>query len=154
LVDDASFETRFVSVRPRLVGLCTSLVGADDAQDVVHDTYLVARRQISQLRDPSALETWLARIAVNLCYSQHRRRRRVVVAEIAETGTAPTRDLALRELIERLPARERTIVVLHYGHGYRLEEIAEMLSLTYTNVRSIIARTRKRLFRQWSEGGQ
>jgi DNA-directed RNA polymerase specialized sigma24 family protein len=38
---------------------------------------------------------------------------------------------------------------LHYGHGYRLEEIAVLLDLTHTNVRSIIARARKRLFASW-----
>jgi RNA polymerase sigma factor (sigma-70 family) len=48
-----------------------------------------------------------------------------------------------------LPPRERTVLVLHYGHGYQLDEIATLLDLTHTNVRSIIARTRKRLFHAW-----
>ena len=63
----------------------------------------------------------------------------------------PTSDLALREMIERLPLRERAILVLHYGHGYSLEEIAGILSLSYPNVRALISRTRRRLYRQWKE---
>jgi RNA polymerase sigma-70 factor (ECF subfamily) len=148
-----AFEERFAAARPRLLALCTSFVGSHDAQDVVQDVYVMARRRIGQLRDPAALEGWLSRIAVNLCYAHHRRRRWVHVAEIAGHATAEqSRDLELRELIERLPARERTVLVLHYGYGYRLEEIADMLSLSHTNVRSIIARTRQRLFRQLQEG--
>jgi DNA-directed RNA polymerase specialized sigma24 family protein len=62
---------------------------------------------------------------------------------------APTSDIGLRELVEGLPPRDRTVLVLHYGHGYGLEEIATLLDLTHTNVRTIIARTRKRLFAAW-----
>ena len=58
-------------------------------------------------------------------------------------------DIGLRELVEKLPPRERTVLVLHYGHGYRLEEIAVILDLTHTNVRTVIARTRKRLYADW-----
>ena len=61
----------------------------------------------------------------------------------------PDSDLGLRELIERLPARQRTILVLHYGHGYSLREIAELLDLTHDNVRAIVVRTRRRLFSDW-----
>jgi DNA-directed RNA polymerase specialized sigma24 family protein len=50
-----------------------------------------------------------------------------------------------------LPLRERAIVVLHYAHGYTLEEVARLLSLSYPNVRALISRTRRRMYREWSE---
>jgi RNA polymerase sigma-70 factor, ECF subfamily len=150
---ELSFDERFAAARPRLLSLCTSLVGNVEAHDIVQDVYIQAHRRLDQLRNPAALEGWLARIAVNLCYSYHRRQREVV-REISPAVSAPAeRDVALRELVERLPARERTILVLHYGHGYRLEEIALLLSLSHTNVRTIIARTRRRLLREWREAG-
>jgi DNA-directed RNA polymerase specialized sigma24 family protein len=100
--------------------------------------------------------TWCrTRIAVNLSFSHHRRGRRLreLLPALLPRRAAPP-DLGLRELVEQLPARERTVLVLHYGHGYRLEEIAALLDLTHTNVRTIIARTRKRLHAAWlrSEG--
>jgi RNA polymerase sigma factor (sigma-70 family) len=64
------------------------------------------------------------------------------------------RNLALRELVERLPPRQRTVLVLFYAYGYGLDEIAELLSLSHTNVRSIIARTRRRLLAEWQEDAQ
>jgi RNA polymerase sigma factor (sigma-70 family) len=55
------------------------------------------------------------------------------------------RDVALRELIERLPPRERTLVVLHYGYGYRVDDIAAMGGLSAVNVKTILFRARRRL---------
>ena len=48
-------------------------------------------------------------------------------------------------LVEQLPIRSRAVLVLHHGYGYSLAEVAEILGLTHTNVRSIAARSRRRL---------
>ncbi len=151
LLADLAFEHRFEAVRERLVALCASLVGPDDAEDIVQDVYLLAHQRIGQLRDAAAFEGWLRQIAVNRCFGHHRRRGRFTALVGDLTARFGERDLDLRELIERLPPRERTILVLHYGHGYRLDEIAGMLALSHTNVRSIVARTRRRLAAAWRE---
>ncbi len=149
-------DRRFPELRPSLLRVATSLVGCDEAEDVVHDTYLQARRSVRQLRDLGAVEAWVYRIAINICYARHRRWTRARSAEgaaqRAASLAAAVPDLALRDLIERLPGRERVILVLHYGHGYGLDEIAELLDIKHATVRSIIARTRQRLYRQLSEG--
>lgn len=152
MIDRAEFDRRFGIARPRLEAVCASLVGASDAPDVVHDVYLQALRRLGQLRDPDQLEAWLSRIAINACYSLHRLRRRWRLADypLAVLEAQGSRDIALRELVERLPARERTVLVLHYGHGYGLDEIAVLLGINYATVRSLIARTRQRLYREWS----
>lgn len=149
-----ALDDRFELARPRLVRLCVSLVGEEYAEDVVQESYLVARRGIGQLHNPDAIESWLKRIAVNLCYDLHRRRRRLVerLPRLARENEVVGRNLALRELVERLPARQRTVLVLFYAYGYGLDEIAELLSLSHTNVRSIIARTRRRLLAEWQAG--
>lgn len=146
---DRQFEVH----RPGLVRLCASMVGADDADDIVQDTYMVARRRLAQLQDPAALGSWLKRIAVNRCYDGHRRRRRLIerLPLLHRSIAHSQRDLSLVELIDRLPARQRTVLVLHYAHGYALNEIAELLSLSHVNVRTIIARTRRSLLEAWKE---
>lgn len=146
----ADFDARFAQARERLLRITASLVGAVDAEDVVQDTYLLGRRRFGQLRDGAAFEPWLTRIAVNLCFGRHRRGRRLRQLLPALLPRRPSAsDIGLRELVEQLPPRERTVLVLHYGHGYRLEEIAALLDLTHTNVRTVIARTRKRLYAAW-----
>ena len=148
-VDD--LDARFERARPRVLAVARSILGAEGAEDVVQDTYLAARLRIDQLRDASSLDRWLARIAENLCY--HVLRRTAMegrhLPRLAEQATDS--DPALRDLIERLPLRERAILVLHYAHGYTLEEVAGLLSLSYPNVRALISRTRRRMYREWSE---
>jgi len=148
----ADFDARFALARQRLLRITASLVGADDAEDVVQDTYLLGRRRFDQLRDDAAFEPWVTRIAVNLCFGRHRRGKRLreLLPALMPRRSAAS-DIGLRELVEALPPRERTVLVLHYGHGYRLEEVAALLDLTHTNVRSIIARTRKRLYAAWQK---
>jgi RNA polymerase sigma-70 factor (ECF subfamily) len=146
----ANFDARFAMARERLLRITASLVGATDAEDVVQDTYLLGRTRFDQLRDGAAFEPWITRIAVNVCFGRYRRLKRL--RELLPTllpRKAPASDIGLRELVEKLPPRERTVLVLHYGHGYRLEEIAAILDLTHTNVRTVIARTRKRLYTAW-----
>ncbi len=151
--DEASdFDARFAVARGRLLAICSPLVGGNEAEDVVHDTYLAGRVRYSSLRDPDAFEAWLIRIAINRCMDRHRRGARVLpLGPRHEARSASDRDLGLRELIERLPPRERTILVLHYGHGYGLQEIGQLLDLSHTNVRTIIARARQGLLRQMRE---
>jgi RNA polymerase sigma-70 factor (ECF subfamily) len=144
---DAAFER----ARPRLLAIARGLVGAAGAEDVAHDTYLTARERIGQLRDPAAIEAWLARIAIHRCYRQRQRRLHLdrLLPWLQRTPTSSS--LELRELVERLPARERTILVLHYGHGYSLAEIGQLLEITHVNARAIISRARRRLVAAWLE---
>jgi len=148
------FDRRFAAVRPKLLAICSGLVGTDAAEDVVQDSYLRGRSRFAQLRETEAFEAWIVRIAVNLGHTHERRRRGLIsrLPSLFRSQRGPvTPDLGLRELIERLPTRERTVLVLHYAHGYRLEEIGRLLGLSSTNVRTIIFRARRRIAEQWPE---
>jgi RNA polymerase sigma-70 factor, ECF subfamily len=150
-----AFDAAFELARPRLAGVARSLVGPDLAEDAVHDTYLLARERHRQLRDPLALGGWLHRILVNRCFELHRRRRRSrvdpagVSAEPSE-APAPESSIDLRAAIDGLAPRDRTVLVLHYGHGYSFLEIAAMLEISHANVRAIASRGRRRLYRAYA----
>lgn len=152
-VDLATFDRNFAEARERVLRVCIGLVGRDHAEDVLHDTYLRTRDRRSQLRDSSLFEAWICRAAINLCFNRHRDRRRLLdrLPRLAQSIQQPQTDAGLRELIERLSPRDRTVVVLHYGYGYRLEEIADLLGLTPVNARTILFRARRRLGAQLRE---
>ena len=143
------FDARFERARPRVLAVARAIVGAGQAEDIVQETYVVARSRIGQLRDPAATDRWLARIAENLCYQVLRRSATHARHAARLIEDSPASDPALRDLVERLPLRERAIVVLHYAHGYSLEEIAAILGIGYPNTRALISRTRRRLYRDW-----
>src|SRR5215212_10693854 len=148
---DVDLDSAFASARPRLLRIAASLVGADTAEDVVQDTYITARARIGQLRDPAAVEAWLARICVHRAFRVRRRGSRLLellnrIPRQAVTPASGAR-LELRELIEALPPRERAVIVLQHGHGYSLVEVAELVGVTHANARKLSSRARTRLLR-------
>jgi DNA-directed RNA polymerase specialized sigma24 family protein len=116
---DVDLDSAFASARPRLVRIAASLVGIDTAEDVVQDTYITARSRIAQLRDPAALEAWLARICVHRSFRVKRRGKRLhelLGALPFPRVTQPASGrIELHELIEALPPRDRAVVVLQHG---------------------------------------
>jgi RNA polymerase sigma-70 factor (ECF subfamily) len=152
----AAFDARFSAGRERLVRICAGFIGVDQAEDVVQDAYVRGRARFDQLRDLDLFDAWMTRIAINLCVNRQRRNARLRdrLRELVSRPTAPPRDIGLRELVERLPPRERTVLVLHYGHGYRLDEIARLSGLSSTNVRTIVFRARRRLADELHRSGR
>jgi RNA polymerase sigma-70 factor (ECF subfamily) len=143
-----NFDDRFALVRDKLQRICSGLVGPDLGQDIVQDTYLRARSRFHQLRSSDAFESWIIRIAVTQCYNATRRGRSSGVISAGDPDTSspsPHRDVGLRELVAALPPKERTLVVLHYGYGYRVDEIAIMVGVPAGTARSILFRARKHL---------
>ena len=60
--------------------------------------------------------------------------------EMEYTGTDE-----LAACIAKLPARQRSIIVLKYHHGYELKTIAKMLDITYANALKIEFRAKEKL---------
>jgi DNA-directed RNA polymerase specialized sigma24 family protein len=96
----ADYDARFTSARDRLVRVCTALVGTDAAEDVVHDAYLRGRSRFVQLHDLDLFESWLTRIAINLCVNRQRRARslRDLIPHLIRGPQAAPRDIGLRHL--------------------------------------------------------
>ena len=147
---DDDFHNRFEAVRRRLIAICRTVV-QDDADDVVQETYLRARDRIGQLRDPSAFEAWLVRIALNEARSLARRRARYQqpLGQTDVPSRPNSRDVALLELVDALPIRERMAVVLFYGYGYGLHEVAAIVGISHINARTVLFRARRRLRKAW-----
>jgi RNA polymerase sigma-70 factor (ECF subfamily) len=148
----ADFDARFERLRPRLTAVCTAVAGADDAPDLVHETYLRTLERLHQLRDPALFDAWVVRVALNEAKSVLRRRRRLAarVVQLAPRQ-ADVSDVGLRQLVEQLAPRERAVIVLHYAYGYRMREIARLLELSEINVRTLAFRARRRLRAQLEE---
>lgn len=147
-----SFEDAFERVRRRLTAICVVIAGADEAPDLVHETYLRASQRIHQLRDPALFDAWVVRIALNEAKTVLRKRSRLgqPLRETPE-NPAPSPDVGLRLLVQQLPPRQRAVIVLHYAYGYQMGEIARLLDLSEINVRTLAFRARRRLRTQLQE---
>lgn len=141
------YAQRFAAARPRIEAVCRAVVGGADVEDLVQDTYVRGLERLHQLRDAQRFEAWLVRIALNEAMQLHRRRRteRDHLPKLVLDRTATHPDHGLRELVEQLDPRQRAVIVLHYGYGYRMGEVAKLLGLSEINARTLAFRARRRL---------
>lgn len=126
----------------------------DRAQDAVSDAVLSAFRQIGALKKAEAFKSWMFRILSASCkrqYTQARSGAAVVSLDDPESdcdvGVADDAALSaeLRIALAGLAGDEREIILLHVLGGYKSHEIASILGLLPTTVRSKQARAFKKL---------
>jgi len=119
---------------------------ADDVDDVAQDVFVQAWRALPKFRGDAQFSTWLYRIATNMAIKEwHRIKRRAqtvsdeelpatVREALAEQTPGPAdlaqqraRDQSLRAAIDRLPEKQRTVILLHYFEDYTCEDIGALL---------------------------
>lgn len=84
--DAAAFEAIVRNNNRLLFRTARGIVADDEAQDVVQETYLRAFTRLDTYRGDAALGTWLARIAINVALTVHRRRQSVEVFDVNDGG--------------------------------------------------------------------
>jgi RNA polymerase sigma factor (sigma-70 family) len=135
---------------------------ADDALDVVQETFVKAFVHASRWDGGSDVAPWLTRIAVNQAIDTYRRGRRrraseepledTPTGEVAHDDPSPERRAMGREITERvgaalrgLPERQRAVFVLRHYDELSLEEIARALDMSLGTVKSSLHRAVHRM---------
>lgn len=134
---------------------------AEDAEDVLQETFLEVCRSLSSWRGDGSLWGWIRTIAASKALMRYRREKLRQTEELddaSELAGAPVREdlplrLDLEAALERLPEKSRAVVWLHDVEGYTHEEIAEMMGMTTSFSKSQLARAHQKL-RGWLEGVQ
>jgi len=125
----------------------------DSAEDAVQNAFIQAWQHLPSLRETGALRPWLMRIVVNQCISFKRRfarstlflqqafaeqetERASQVANYAEGIMEGNWDLA--RAIEALPAKQQTVIALHYYQGMTLPEMSQSLQTSENTLKKRI----------------
>ena len=148
--------TLFDAHHQRLYRLARRMSGsADEARDLVQDTFLrAARAPASVPAGPPAEEAWLVRVLVNLCRD---RWRQTANRERLDRATAPTgiesadpeAAFVARSVVwaalATLDPRRRAVLVMHELEGSPVEVIARTLGVTSVTVRWHLSKGRRQL---------
>jgi RNA polymerase sigma-70 factor (ECF subfamily) len=140
---------------------CYRMLGSlHDAQDLTQETLLRAWRSLERFERRSGVQTWLYRIATNACLDELERRPRrpeptvdpYPDAWLPDDGSAvdPAARYARREGIElafltaiqRLPGRQRAVLILRDVLGWTGAETAALLDTTVAAANSALQRAR------------
>lgn len=117
------------------------------ASDLTQDTFEKALRGLTSFRGESAIRTWLYRIARNVGTDYFRSAlfRKIKIQEDLEQSSSSTvEDEALMNIgirhiwskILRLKRTQREIIVLHLRNDFTFEEVATVLSIQASTVRT------------------
>jgi RNA polymerase sigma factor (sigma-70 family) len=126
----------------RLAFLLTSDAGC--AEDMAHDAFLRLEGRFRTLDNPRA---YLRVTIVNLCrrYQRGEARRVSAFRSTTEAGDIATPSLEILDVVDRLPRRQRAVVVLRYFDDLSEREIAKVLGCRPGTVKSLAARALQRL---------
>lgn len=143
------------------------LWGRRDADDVLHEVFMVVQRRLPDFRGESALTTWLYSITVRVVSGRRRKERlrrllfaRAVPELQVERGPAETPlGSALRgqaaamvyAVLDDLSERDRTLLIMFELEGLPVDQIMEVLSISEDNVWVSLHRARARFRKAYSK---
>jgi RNA polymerase sigma-70 factor (ECF subfamily) len=142
----------------RMVALARRMLGdATEAEDVAQEVFLRVWREAPRWRPGAAkFETWMHRVALNLCYDRLRRGREkpdanagLFVADPAPSAgdirLAQQRSAAVHVALAQLPERQRAAIALVHFEEMSNIAAAETLEISVEALESLLARGRRAL---------
>ncbi|MBR9853008.1 MAG: RNA polymerase sigma factor [Algicola sp.] len=131
------------------------LKNADDAEDVLQDSFIKAFQRIGQFKGDVTFGAWLKRIVVNgsIDFLKSKHQRTVELNEsylqVAEEDDWSVEEgismEQVKQAIEELPPKYKYVVQLFLVEGYDHSEISEILTITETASRTRLLRGKAQL---------
>lgn len=123
----------------------TYLHSQAEAEDVCHDVFIkLIEHKVSVF--PGKERAWLLTVTANECKNRLKFWSRHKSEELsADIPVEDTQSPDILETVMSLSVKERTVIYLYYYEGYATEEIAGILKITASAVRSRMERARKHL---------
>ncbi|MFH1738808.1 MAG: RNA polymerase sigma factor [bacterium] len=138
------------------------LVGErDDALDAAQEVFLKIWRFAPKMKKDLELEGWVYRVTVNTCIDRLRDRLRhqkhtahsnLIMLSVPDKGISPREHAKLAEelrqvkqALDELTERQRSIFVLRHFQNLRIHEIAEVMSTSVGTVKATLHQTLNKL---------
>ena len=127
-----------------------------DADDVVQDTFLKYHSSKKEFSSNEHIKAWLLRVAIKKAKDHTRSfwKKNTISIEELMMASPDNEELPLtqkdegKEILEevmKLPTKYRIVIHLFYYEDYSVEEIAKVLGLSVSNVKTRLSRARNML---------
>lgn len=156
--DREAFDLLMESYYPRTLRMAYLISGSyADSEDIVQETFVQVYLNRRQIREPQYFERWLYKTLTREAWRVCRRNKKEQPVEevfgentpsgasVSEEVMKNARDKELYEAIGRLPAKQRTAVVLYYFNGMTTREIASVMGCLEGTVKSRLYTARNQL---------
>lgn len=125
----------------------------EDATDAIQETILTCWEKLDGLKEDRFFRTWVTRILINKCYDILRTSQKVIYMEdYPEIPIWEEENPAeWKEMLSVLEEDYRLVVTLYYAQGFKTKEIASILGIPDSTVRTRLSRAREQLKKVYSE---
>jgi RNA polymerase sigma-70 factor (ECF subfamily) len=163
--DRSAFEQLVDLYKDKIYYLAYRMLGnRHEAEDIIQETFLRVYMNFDRFDQNQKFSTWIYRIATNLCIDRLRKRKASysLDAEINEGDgldgydrliseeDSPEKQLMIsetqtqiRNAIDKLPEKYKSVVILRYLHDLSLQEISDVLDMPITTIKTRIHRGRE-----------
>lgn len=155
--DEQAFTELVTRYQRYVMNVVCSLAGnSQDADDIAQEVFIRVYRNADSFRRQSKFSTWLYRIVINTSYTYLKRKKkfipldeigpRPVLGQVPQEGIQDKdKQVLVRKVIERLPFKYRTVIVLKEIEGLSYEDIALSVGCSIGTVESRLFRARQLL---------
>jgi RNA polymerase sigma factor (sigma-70 family) len=128
------------------------------AEDIVQEAFVRMYARLQDRHPPDRLETYLRRTVVNLSHDRHRKLRTAreflaLTAHVSQRQPDMDSRLVFRELLQKLPHRQRAALVLRYYEDLSEHDAAEIIHCSVPALKQLVQRALKTL-RSNERGGR
>jgi len=151
----AQFELYNLYSRAMYNVSCRILPDRMEAEDAMQEAFFKAFDKLHTFRNEVAFGAWLKRIVVNTCIDYLKKKKLQLTSIDDVKGVADVQDGVddfvpesvedIKVAMNELPEGYRIVLNLHLVEGYEYEEIAELLGIAQSSVRSQFTRARQKL---------
>ena len=131
-----------------LFRICLVLLSNErDAEDVVQDSFITYLTKSPTFNDSEHEKAWLITIATNRCKNMRRYniiRKHMDINDL-QLYSKNDKNHGLLDHLMRLPTKQKIVLLLHYVEGYKVDEIAKILTITSSAVKKRLQRGRELL---------
>ena len=136
--------------KPLLVFAWRYLDQETEAWDVVQETWVAAIKGLNKLQNPGLFVSWLFRVLTNKCIDRIRKRqteeRLLKNTNVKlETLEISNESEFLSQAVQGLPDEQKVLVMLRFGQGLQVGQIAAILNIAEGTVKSRLHRALVRL---------
>lgn len=125
------------------------LGNAENAEDVLQDVFIAYLNTSKQFKSEEHKKAWLIRVTHNKCINllKSPSRKNTDIDDVQLSGEEEDRDAKLDVIrqINLLPARYKSVIILHYYNALSVEEIAKILKISKSAVKMRLKRAREAL---------
>lgn len=129
-----------------------------EAEDATQDIFIKAFRKFDQYRGGGSFSSWLYKIAYHHCMDLLRKRKRIdkvlsrcILQKKQELPAPSTYEDEIYDMLDKLNAEERQILLLRALEEYSYEEIGDILDMNPVSARQKYARIRQKLLKKKGE---